>query len=587
MRKYVLLALGVLAIGCTNQSTNLSQNNVGANASHQELLLTQPFLQLPTEDSVRVVWFTEFEGSSHWVDFGQNLEDSSYAVTTRLSRMREDQTSWVGEGLEPGELYSELTDRPVFRHEAIVTGLTPGQRVPYRVTSVREDGMSSTSKVYSLAAKPEPGMPMTILLTSDHQSKDMTPANLQKVMEQVGSIDAVFYAGDLANVPDVASQWFDDTREKAFFPALQGTTQKELNGAVYSGGEIIQNAPLYPVIGNHEVMGIYSDSRTLNSQFGFPRPREVAEQMYEQVAEQVNPQNSSELRQSWIEDNSWNTISYEELFTLPQSESGGETYYAETIGDVRLVSLFVTRIWRTQNMGEATMGKYREPEDSFNDPSQWGYGSFIFEPISEDSQQYQWLKEELASDEFQQAKYKIVMFHHQFHSLGGNVVPAFTDPVQTLTRDASGRITDIRYEYPLDEDYLWKDLEPLLEEAGVDLVLNGHSHLWDRFQSPSGVNHMETSNVGNSYGAFYGDDAVRGALPPSDFQEEYVASGDPYGLEPVMPTIAPLNGQPYISSNEITAFTIFNTETGSVASYYFDTTKPDSEIVKFDEFFLD
>ncbi|MDP8015178.1 hypothetical protein [Prescottella equi] len=33
----------------------------------------------------------------------------------------------------------------------------------------------------------------------------------------------------------------------------------------------------------------------------------------------------------------------EELFTLPSDAPGGETYYATTTGDIRLVSLYSTR----------------------------------------------------------------------------------------------------------------------------------------------------------------------------------------------------------------------------------------------------
>jgi len=43
---------------------------------------------------------------------------------------------------------------------------------------------------------------LKILLTSDHQLKPMTAANLQKVVETVERVDAVFFVGDLVNVPD-------------------------------------------------------------------------------------------------------------------------------------------------------------------------------------------------------------------------------------------------------------------------------------------------------------------------------------------------------------------------------------------------
>ena len=77
--------------------------------------------------------------------------------------------------------------------------------------------------------------------------------------------------------------------------------------------------------------------------------------------------------------------------------------------------------------------------------------------------------------------------------------------------------------------------------------------------------------MGNSYGAHLNDNprevptpeaAAAAGLAP--FSETYPAAGDPNGLIPVVPTIAPLtdksgNRLPYIASNDITAFTIFDT----------------------------
>ncbi|MEW6498747.1 MAG: metallophosphoesterase, partial [Cyanobacteriota bacterium] len=57
-----------------------------SNMTSAPQLLTDPFLQLPTENSVRVVWFTEFEGSGHSVAYGRGLTRSEIAKTTKLSR---------------------------------------------------------------------------------------------------------------------------------------------------------------------------------------------------------------------------------------------------------------------------------------------------------------------------------------------------------------------------------------------------------------------------------------------------------------------------------------------------------------------
>ncbi|NWF62210.1 MAG: metallophosphoesterase family protein [Fischerella sp.] len=541
-------------------------------------LLTDPFLQLPTPTSVRVVWFTEFAGYRHLVSYGENLATTVCAKTTKLSRTREDQQSRVGSQTQDGQVYQHPVQRHIWRHEAEVTGLTPNKNLAYRVTSVREDGQSVSSNVYSLAPTPTPGTSLKILLTSDHQIKPMVAANLQKVVETIGQIDAVWFAGDLANIPDRASEWFDDNRGGAFFPCLQGRAKYEIdcNGTKtsYTGGQILQHAPMFTCIGNHEVMGRFARKDSLNEEFNDTIPRTVALKLY---------------GENFLKDNSFNTDTYEEIFTLPESPEGRKTYYAVSFGDVRLVVLYATNMWRYVNTDGGKQGKYGEPEVELDNPENWGYGQHIYEPIAKDSQQYNWLVQELNSSEFKQAKYKVVMLHHPPHTLGDNIVPAYTDPVQIIERDEDANIKAVRYEYPKQADYIIRDLLPLLEAAEVQLVFFGHSHLWNRFCSPSGMHFLETSNVGNSYGAAY-KDKKRKNLPPWQNQD-YVAIGDPYGLEPVTPTIAPMldeNGQtiPYIASNEITVFSIFDTGTGTISSYRFDTRKPDAEVIKFDEFKL-
>ena len=108
----------------------------------------------------------------------------------------------------------------------------------------------------------------------------------------------------------------------------------------------------------------------------------------------------------------------------------------------------------------------------------------------------------IQSSEFQDAKYKIIMLHNPLHSLGENAIPPYTDPIQKIEKNTKGEITAIRYEYPKNEDFLIRDIEPLFTQYGVDLVLCGHTHIWNRFWSPAGINHLETSNVGNSYGGY-------------------------------------------------------------------------------------
>lgn len=563
-------------------------------------LLTDPFLQLPTEDGVHVVWFTEFEGSGHSVTYGADLDQTAEATTMKMSRLAEDQSSRIaGQEDGSGTRYERYTPRDIWRHEAHISGLETGVRVPYFVTSIADDGTEITSEAFSLQPLPAPGQPLKILLTSDHQLMPMTATNLQLV-EQVagGPLDAVILAGDLQNIPDRASEWFDDSRGGAFFPLLQGngnytlTRSSERNGMQYDitstwqGGELIQHAPLFPTVGNHEVMGRFNPANPLNTQYNDPHPRAVAEQRYELYADVVNPNDDPAIRELWIQNNSWNTITYEELFTLPQGPEG-ERYYAMQFGDVYLISLFITRI-----ASGATV--YQELEENLNSPENWNYGQVLFGTITPDTAQYEWLVEQLESEAFQNARYKIVQVHHPTHSLGGRVIPAFTEPRQVVEYDEDGNIEMIRYEYPKDDNHLVRYLEPLLEEAGVDLVLNGHTHIWNRFVSEAGINFLDSSNVGNTYRANWQEN-IRRRLPPSDaWTETYDAFGDPYGLEPVFPTVAELRDEdnaiegavPYLSSNDITAFSLLDTETGTISSYYYDLRDPEAGPVLFDEFTL-
>ncbi len=556
------------------------------------VLLTDPFLQLPTRDGVHVVWFTEFRGHGHHVMVGAGSPRRVEASSHPMSRLAEDGLSHVGAQSGDGSLHERWTPRPIFRHEAHVDGLTPGEREPYFVSSSTGSGDTIESGTFTLAPLPQAGQPLRILLTSDHQLMPLTPANLQKVEETIGRVDAVLMAGDLQNVPDRASEWFDDNRGGAFFPALQGRADRPVSDAPgakrYRGGALIQHAPLFPVIGNHEVMGRFEPELGLTGMFNDPRPRAAALELHRTLAPAQGPVADRDPEDRWIRDQSFNTITYEEMFTLPTDGPAGERYYALGFGDVFIVGLYGARIWRSPDMDAQTKGRYREAQDDLSEPARWGWGEFIFEDMARGSPQHTWLQEVLKRRSFREAPFKIVMLHQPSHGLGDNSVPAFAHPVQEIERDGAGRIAAVRYSYPLEEDIFVRDVEPLLAEAGVDLVLNGHSHLWARFTGPTGLHFLETSNVGNTYGCFVEGHLRREGVPDGS---DYPPTGDPHGYEPVMPSLfAPMTGRdgsdlPCVASDRMTVFSVLDTAAARVESYAYDLGTGDVRL--FDSFALD
>ena len=595
--------------------------------AEDRLVLSEPMLQLPGTDSVRVVWFTEFEGQGHAVRYGAELDREVAASTTKMSRMYEDASSQV-----TGRSFAGVTERDIWRHEATVTGLKAGERLPYVAVS-QNDGQGLRSAQNQLQPLPAAGQATRLLLTSDLQLKKMASANYAQVAATMAPIDGVLFAGDLVNVPNRASEWFDYSllNNPPFFAALQGTMRKWQPTSTYEGGALLQNAWIYPILGNHEYSGRWlPQANNLNTMFNDPQPRWYAEIRYEQVAATVNPGNDAAVRARWIADNSFETVSYEEIFTLPEGPEG-KRYYSQRIGDVFLIALDGNRIWRGWAAG--TRGKFTEATADINNPEAWGFGDFQFWPFAQGSQQFAWLQEQLASEAFRTAKYRIVLVHQSVFGLGDNATPVMAQtqasfdyedengarqilgplpfPISAAVWNTqikpivdAGRMRYIKYDYPLAGD-LWKnDIEPLLVAAGVQLVHMGHSHLWCRAQV-GGLHYIETSNVGNSYGAYVADLAPRRSAAPTPANtagattltwvaDDYPREGDPHDRSMALPTLrhpqVELAGAagpvPFVTSNDITVYSVFDSGTGLLASYAFDTRYPARAPFKFDEFSL-
>ena len=125
---------------------------------------------------------------------------------------------------------------------------------------------------------------------------------------------------------------------------------------------------------------------------------------------------------------------YFSIFSLPQS-SGTEKYYSTNYGNVHFIAL-----------------------DS--------YGSYN----NSSSAMYNWLRDDLTANTLQ---WVVVYFHHPPYSKGSH------------NSDASTELIDMR-----------QNIIPLLEQHGVDLVMSGHSHSYER--SFFIKNHLGLENTFNS-----------------------------------------------------------------------------------------
>jgi acid phosphatase type 7 len=120
---------------------------------------------------------------------------------------------------------------------------------------------------------------------------------------------------------------------------------------------------------------------------------------------------------------------YFRVFTLPEKgEAGGvpsgtEHYYSFNYGQVHIIVL-------------DSMDSSRAPDGAMA----------------------QWLKRDLAQDK---SRWRIAAFHHPPYSKGTHN--------SDNSHDSRGRMTEMR-----------ENIVPILEAGGVDLVLNGHSHMYER-----------------------------------------------------------------------------------------------------------
>ena len=148
---------------------------------------------------------------------------------------------------------------------------------------------------------------------------------------------------------------------------------------------------------------------------------------------------------------------------------GGRRWYSADYGDLHITSINVHR-WQAW--------------DGFEAP-----GWITKDDISPESKQVKWLKEDLAKSD---AKYKWVLMHWHMLNRGDDGYTPVSNPV--IAKNDPNKVT-----YPAG-DYCYDVLRPIFEQAKVNAVNYGHSHVYERYLV-NGVNYIEAASIGNNYRA--------------------------------------------------------------------------------------
>lgn len=307
---------------------------------------------------------------------------------------------------------------PVAQFIGHIEGLTPGERVYYRVVLETAEGERVVGEIYDFRAAPKAGEPFSFALMSDLQL--FKPCD--HTIHQLGRhpLDFILYAGDMINVVWHAGDWFavpgawqpEQMIGMSFFDIMQRDD---------SGIRLAQYVPVFPCPGNHET----DDNRVEgNRQWALEFDR-YSWRIYMQI---------------------WRTY-------YPDGEYGwdGKHWYSLDYANMHIDSLMVVRC---------------NPWPIYEAPGSILRGG---EP-GPDTKQGRWLAEDLRAST---SRFKWIVMHWHMMNRGDDTQPFLCQP-QPDPNDPA------RVIYPTDN--VGDFLHPLFRETGVCGVNYGHSHVYERYE---------------------------------------------------------------------------------------------------------
>ncbi|MBI4873717.1 MAG: metallophosphoesterase family protein [Acidobacteria bacterium] len=331
-------------------------------AADLPLFYTEPYLlSLEPSSSMDVCWLTSEPAPESFVEFGPGADDSRKvkAVTYEIEGMNT--VDAKGNYTVPLKVYQQI---------ARLTGLEPGARYSYRVTSVSSTGFRKSLGGFRFRTAPGAGAPLRFVLLSDLQLRKQIPQTV--LMAGQEGPDLILFNGDMVNDPRKAGEWFSAPGTKEddslrFFNVMQ---------QIEGGARLLQYAPIYPSPGNHEI-----DQQDLLASRAECTPEKLSMRIYMQLFRTLYPEQQYGYR--------------------------GKHWYSADFGDLHVVSLALNR-W-------------------FSWAAALKPGWFLFERIEAGSPQYNWLEEDLKAAG--RRRYVWVTQHWHMFNRATDIDVPYTDPL--------------------------------------------------------------------------------------------------------------------------------------------------------------
>ena len=336
---------------------------LGASGAAHAAVTRGPYLQMSTEQSVVVVWRTDF-ATAPVVRYGPSWDNLN-------QREAKDFALKIAEGVEVDgtvKRYARLHSAPVGtrQYEMSLSGLKPNTRYFYAIYD-GDEKLAGGDEAHFFMTHPEKGAEAQIRIWAvgdsgkgDEVQKGVYRGALKVLGEEKKPLNMYIHVGDMAYTHGREEEF-----QRAFFDIYQTT---------------LRQAVCWPSMGNHE--GKYSDGLM-----------------------QTGP--------------------YYDAYVSPaHGEAGGvvsgtEAYYAFDYGRAHFICL---NSYDVDRSAEAEMAR--------------------------------WLEEDLHATD---ADWLVVFFHHPPYTKGSH------------DSDVEIELIEMR-----------EQIMPILEEHGVDLVLTGHSHIYER-----------------------------------------------------------------------------------------------------------